>query len=550
MNFIENESSTKLRGGYYTEPHIARFLVRWASEIDPARVLEPGCGDGAFLAALAAIGCESVSSLTAFEIDPAEAQKAAKRAKSIRGIDSKVVRGDYIEWSLKHLMDGPHFDAAIGNPPFIRYQYLDEQSQQMAERLFGAFGLPFTRHTNAWVPFVIASLSQLRPGGRLAMVVPSELLHVLHAQSLRDYLVRTCSRVIVIDPQELWFDNALQGVVLLMAEKATAATTSCKLSIVPVQGQEFLEDSPASVIAKIEPVDARSVSGKWMRVMLTRAERNALDEVAAHPAVGRFSEVAQVDVGIVTGANKFFLVPDDVIRDFGLERWARPMFGRSEHVRGIIYDAESHAENQKLGLPTNFIHFGDVPFADLPSGARRYIKAGEDEGLHGRYKCRIRKPWYSVPSVRSAPVGMLKRSHDYPRLVLNKAGAFTTDTAYRIVPAQGVDSERLVYCFVNSATMLTAELEGRHYGGGVLELVPSEIEKLLVPLPEDADADIRALDQRFRSGASFDKILHAQDACVLKRLGVSSTVRARLYGAWDRLRSRRQRTLESPSEAA
>ncbi|HYD52757.1 MAG TPA: hypothetical protein VEA99_09025, partial [Gemmatimonadaceae bacterium] len=64
------------------------------------------------------------------------------------------------------------------------------------------------------------------------------------------------------------------------------------------------------------------------------------------------------------------------------------------------------------------------------------------------------------------------------------------------------------------------------------------------------DAQIGALDQRFRSGASFDKILHAQDAGVLKALGVSSTGRARLYGAWDRLRSRRQRTLESPSEAA
>jgi hypothetical protein len=33
---------------------------------------------------------------------------------------------------------------------------------------------------------------------------------------------------------------------------------------------------------------------------------------------------------------------------------------------------------------------------------------------------------------------------------------------------------------VNSLTALTAELEGRHYGGGVLELVPSEIEKLAV----------------------------------------------------------------------
>ena len=549
MNFIENESATKLRGGYYTEPPIARFLVRWVSEIEPTAVLEPGCGDGAFFKALEEDGRASLESVVGFEIDPAEAQKATRRARGL-GADTKVIRGDYLEWSLKHLLSGARFDAAIGNPPFIRYQYLDERSQELAGRLFEAFGLPFTRHTNAWVPFVIAAMSQLRPGGRLAMVVPSELLHVLHAQSLRNYLISACSRILVIDPQELFFDKSLQGVVLLMAEKAASTADGCKLSILPVRGYQFLQEPPAALMAKADFVDARAVSGKWMTVMLTGPERRALDEVAAYPAVHRFANVAQVDVGIVTGANKFFLVSDAVVRDHGLERWAHPMFGRSEHVRGVVYDARSHAENRRLGLPTNFIHFGDVRFSDLPGRVREYIETGEGEGLHRRYKCRIRSPWYSVPSVWSSPIGMLKRSHDFPRLVLNAAGAFTTDTAYRIQPMKGTDAERLVYSFVNSATMLSAELEGRHYGGGVLELVPSEIEKLLVPLPLDASLQIRALDRKFRRGDSFDDILSSQDDVILKCIGLSASTRARIFGAWDRLRNRRQRASPAPNVEA
>ena len=39
-----------------------------------------------------------------------------------------------------------------------------------------------------------------------------------------------------------------------------------------------------------------------------------------------FKELASVDVGIVTGANKFFLVPDKLVKDFGLQSWAHPMF--------------------------------------------------------------------------------------------------------------------------------------------------------------------------------------------------------------------------------
>src|SRR5207248_6565113 len=126
---------------------------------------------------------------------------------------------DFLRWFLFHGAQVPPFDCALGNPPFIRYQYLPEEQQWLAEKIFRQFGLLFTKHTNAWVPFVIASLALLRPGGRLAMVVPSEILHVLHAKPLRDFLLGQCSRVLVIDPAHIWFGDTLQGVVLLLAEQ-------------------------------------------------------------------------------------------------------------------------------------------------------------------------------------------------------------------------------------------------------------------------------------------------------------------------------------------
>jgi adenine-specific DNA methylase len=550
MNFIVNESATKLRGGYYTEPVIARFLAQWVMESRPRRLLEPGCGDGAFVKAVGEVGIGALETFVGFEIDEAEAAKASKRARELRLSGARVVHGDYLEWSLKQLMKGAQFDAVLGNPPYVRYQYLDEKSQQRAERLFDAHSLPFTRHTNAWVPFVIAAISQLAPGGRLGMVVPSELLHVLHAQSLRDYLLATCSRILVVDPQELWFEEALQGVVLLMAEKSVGDARPPQLAIHTVRGREFASEPPAAIAARADFTDASRLTGKWMSVLLTRPERQALEEVAVHREAHRFADVAQVDVGIVTGANKFFLVSDQVVADYGLEPWAHPMFGRSEHVRGVIYDLASHRENRKLGLPTNFLDFGKVALSKLPAKVRKYIEEGEADALHTRYKCRIRTPWYSVPSVWTAPIGMLKRSHDFPRLVLNHAKALTTDTAYRIQPVGDTDPASLVYCFVNSATMLSAELEGRHYGGGVLELVPSEIEKLIIALPQGPWMDVRALDKRFRSGEAFEDILRGQDDVVLDALGIGRAARDRIQGAWDKLRKRRQRDSGGVESAA
>ena len=85
--------------------------------------------------------------------------------------------------------------------------------------------------------------------------------------------------------------------------------------------------------------------------------------------------------------------------------WARPMFGRSDHVQGVVYDEANHRANRERGLPTNFIAFPKIAISDLPDGARQYIRFGESQDLHKRFKCRVRSPWYSVPSVYSAPVG-------------------------------------------------------------------------------------------------------------------------------------------------
>jgi len=107
-----------------------------------------------------------------------------------------------LRWFLFYAGEVEAFDGALGNPPFIRYQYLPEEQQLLAERVFKRFGLPFTKHTNAWVPFVIAALALLRPGGRLGMVVPSELFHIPHAQSLRRFLAEQYSRILILDPEE------------------------------------------------------------------------------------------------------------------------------------------------------------------------------------------------------------------------------------------------------------------------------------------------------------------------------------------------------------
>lgn len=379
------------------------------------------------------------------------------------------------------------------------------------------------------------------------MVVPAEVIHVTHAQSLRSFLGDECKRIVIIDPEELWFDGTLQGAVILLAEKKRSASEKGEgLGIVSVRNREFVLGDAEELFRRPKAINGKTVSGKWTRALLGADVLQMLDALEDDDQVHRFADVADVDVGIVTGANKFFLVSSDVVTRYGLGEYAHPMFGRSEHCPGILYDERQHQENAASGKPTNFLWFKG-PDLTRDKRVRKYIELGEAEKLHTRFKCRTRTPWYTVPSVYATEIGMLKRSHNSPRLILNKAGAFTTDTAYRI-RSRKVAAEKLVCCFVNPLTSLSAELEGRHYGGGVLELVPSEIEKLTVPLPDDFEPDIEKLDAEIRTRSTLD-VLASHGSKVLEAMDIDKSDRQRIVDAWWALRNRRHRVSTEPVAA-
>ncbi len=539
MNFKINETEQKLRGGYYTPLDLAQYISEWviASGIS-GPILEPSCGDGNFIEALS----ETKQNLhvCAHELLSTEAAKAKKRASE--NIDLEIVVGDFLDWTINNYFDYKDaFSGVVGNPPFIRYQYMETKTQSCSEEIFRRNNLVFTKHTNCWVPFFIASIHFLKPGGRCGMIVPTEVMHVAHAQELRRFLSENCQKIFIIDPKDIWFENTLQGVCILLLEKKDFSANKCQgVSIMSVSGRNFLKTPAQDFIENAKYINGDVVRGKWTRALLTDEERDIYMRFSSHDKVHTFNEIAKVDVGIVTGANKFFLVPNRTVAEYQLSHWAYPMFGRSEHCPGVIYDEKQHKVNQDKELPTNFLWFNVDDDSAFTDHVKKYIKTGVSQNLPDRYKCKIRTPWYKVPSVYSTPIGMLKRSHHFPKLIYNPINAFTTDTAYRICLRKDIAAETFVASFINSATALSAELEGRFYGGGVLELIPSEIERLSVVADKSIIPDITALNVDIQKLSAME-VLQKQDAVILKALGFSTHEQAVLQQAWKRLSERRKR---------
>lgn len=220
MNFKVNESEKKLRGSYYTPDWLADFVARWVNRDDVKTILEPSCGDGVFFDAIVKVAPSTEKIFTGFDIDPAAIETCYSKQEQW-GRKVSLTNGDFLKWAISNIQSEPaeEFDAVVGNPPFVRYQYLEKDQQENAQTIFNLLEMNFTKHTNLWIPFVIASIKFLRPGGFIGMVIPSEVLHVLYAQGLREYLLTACNKVLLIDPEDLWFEDTLQGAMLLMAQK-------------------------------------------------------------------------------------------------------------------------------------------------------------------------------------------------------------------------------------------------------------------------------------------------------------------------------------------
>lgn len=300
MNFIEYESAEKLRGGFYTDRYIASFLVKWVIASNPSSILEPSCGDGAFLSEIEELHPTSVSQITAFEINKIEADKAKQRTN----LPTHILNEDFLRWYVFKGRNEDGFDGIVGNPPFIRYQYLPDGQQSLAEEIFKQLNLPFTKHTNAWVPFVLASIKLLRPGGRIAMVIPSEIFHIPHARSLRRYMVEHCSKILIFDPEELWFKKTLQGTVLLLAEKKRETSDyGHGVAVIRVTNREILSADPEPYFKNAIYTNGAIIERKWMPVFLSERERMLIKQMEGNDKIKKFSDIASVDVGIVFGGH-------------------------------------------------------------------------------------------------------------------------------------------------------------------------------------------------------------------------------------------------------
>lgn len=530
MQLIKNATKEKLRGGFYTPEIIASFILKWAfngnKELD---ILEPSCGDGVFLEEIQK-GNYEYNSVTAIEFDEIEAIKSS----DINLDKSEVINSDFHDFCIN---TNQKFDLIVGNPPYIRYQYFDKKQQGFASEIFDKANLKYSKLTNAWVSFVVGSSLLLKEEGKIGFVLPAEILQVSYAQPLREFLGQFYNKINIVSFEKLVFPDIQQEVVLLLCEKNNTKTHLI----------EHLELRDADELLKLDLSKLKSPkkkidfkSNKWTFYFLDQKEIDFLESLQSKKIFSNFGEYAKVEVGITTGSNPFFTVPLSTVQHYNLEKYAKPLVGRSVQVPSVIFTKRDWIKNRDSEARTHFLSFPKMKDLNDSFGAKQYIYFGEAEEINKGYKCRIRDEWQIVPSQRISQALFIRRNNKYPKLIINEAKAFTTDTMHRVSLKENIEIKALTASYYNSLSFAFAEICGRSHGGGVLELMPNEVERILLPYNENNAELLPVIDKMIREKKDISELLKITNEKILKQnFGLTDLEIELADGIWKKLSKRR-----------
>ena len=234
-------SQRKDLGQFFTGMMLGRILAHLSIEGDTRRILDPMAGSGDLLDAAyeaAAARGAAPERFDGIEIDEATAAMCERRLQRIcsdRNTAPHVICADAFVPATYDALPENGYDLVITNPPYVRYQSLNDRAEQVRlglstiaiRRLYDS-----TRHVlhaliggysglaDLSVPAWLLSALLVRPGGRLALVVPATWRSRAYADVIR-YLLLRCFRLelIVEDTQPGWFSDALVRTHLIIGRR-------------------------------------------------------------------------------------------------------------------------------------------------------------------------------------------------------------------------------------------------------------------------------------------------------------------------------------------
>lgn len=466
----------KARGAFFTPHEITSYVAEWAIRATDDLVMEPSAGDAAFLVAAVermrklSPDADVVPEVDGIEIHGQSAAVGRQRVQDLGGRANIRVQ-DFFD-----VEPTPKYAAVIGNPPYVRYQGWTGEARTKSRAAALRAGVALTGLASSWAAFTVHGTQFLRRGGRVGLVLPAELLSVNYAAPVRKFLFANFSSVELVLFDEQVFPGAEADVVLLLADGYDQGPTDHAVIRQARNAQDLANLPIGQHWAPVDPAE------KWTGSLVSPEATEPLRRLLDASSFTQLQVWGDTTLGMVTGSNHYFTLSPAQVEELGLPRHEllRLSPPGSSHLRGLVLSPDMLARLGKSGKATYLFYPADEPSPQ----AEAYIDAGHRTGVDRAYKCRVRKPWYRVPLVRAADLLLTCMNADTPRLTTNTARAHHLNSVHGVYLTgehRALGLELLPLASLNSLTLLSAEMVGRAYGGGILKIEPREADSWAVP---------------------------------------------------------------------
>ena len=434
----------KATGSHYTPPELAHFLAeRLVAEADfrqlpELRVLDPACGDGELLVALASSLPDNIlrnTVITGIELDDLSLENAQERLEVFGSKSNFFKRMDFLElYTDSEAQIGlfnngpptnktiPPVDIIIANPPYVRTQVLGAQKSQELAKAFRLKG-----RIDLYQAFLVAMTQCLKDRGIIGVITSNRFISTKGGASIRAFIAENYEIVELIDLGDTKLFEAAVLPAILIARKLPSTSRSSPNPSLPNRFVRIYENRTNNRDDREELVHVDSVydilrknsdgeylvsktrfklstgtlsfsdlpSEPWQ--MVTETEKGWIDKIES-AAKYRIGDVVKVRVGIKTTADQVFIRSDwdDMPKDRRPEdcllrlifshddagRWRSST--RNESLKKILYTHEVRDAKRKA-----------IDIEKYPCAAA-YLRQYRERLERRKYVAQANRKWYEI----------------------------------------------------------------------------------------------------------------------------------------------------------
>lgn len=473
---------------FFTPEQIAMFMSKWILDglEGNVNILEPAFGLGIFSRFLSHLNPNC--NITGYDIDETIFNYAMSNFKDTE-CKINLSNKDYLasSWTDK-------YDAIICNPPYLKFHDYDNATlvplvnKQLQSHLTG--------FTNIYTLFLLKSISQLKEGGKLAYIIPSEFLNSDYGVEVKRELLKsgTLRHIIIVDFNQCAFDDALTTACILLCQKTKPTDSICFSNISNIEDlTSSLSKHMSLATNKLDP------TVKWKQYYEST-------QAGKYSHLVPFSTFAKVSRGIATGANNYFTFNTSKKELYNLpDNNFRRCICHAVDVPNLIF---TNDDFELLSAADKNVYLFDGCEDNSNLQVNTYIKLGEECHINERHLTSNRSPWYALENRKPSPIWVSVFNRNGLRFVRNNAQAYNLTTFHCVYNIGEVDTNILfAYLITDMAKEIFLD-NSRQYGNGLVKFEPNDLNKGQV-------ADLRCLtdaEQQFVLSA-YEKLQYYGSMC-------------------------------------